>query len=218
MSIIKTVMFGAMLLLGLAAWAQEFPRIEVGADYSYVRFNPSTAYSKGHSANGGGGSAVFNLTSYLGIKMDLQGFGSNTTAFNIAPNPTFPNGAVGRVQGNLFTYLFGPQIKVRAHGLHPFGQLLFGGAHSNVYGNAFQALCQPTAGGCVGISGAPASNAFAMEFGGGLDIPINKSISFRPAEVDYLLTRFSNPLSGRNNQSSFRYTAGVVFTFGYAAH
>ena len=105
MSIIKTVMFGAMLLLGLAAWAQEFPRIEVGADYSYVRFNPSTAYSKGHSANGGGGSAVFNLTSYLGIKMDLQGFGSNTTGFNIAPNPTFPNGAGWQSSGQS-VYLF----------------------------------------------------------------------------------------------------------------
>jgi hypothetical protein len=217
MSIIKNVVFGSMLFLGLAAWAQEFPRIEVGADYSYVRFNPSTAYSKGHSGNGGGGSAVFNLTSFLGIKMDLQGFGSNTTGFNIAPNSTFPNGLHGSVQGNLFTYLFGPQVKVRAHGLHPFGQLLFGGAHSNVYGNAFKTLCQPIVGVC-GISGAPASNAFAMEFGGGVDIPINKTISFRPAEIDYLLTRFSNPLSGTNNQNNFRYSAGVVFTFGYAAH
>ena len=216
MSIIKSVTFGAMLFLGLAAVAQEFPRVEVGADYSYVRYAPSASYTKGHSLNGGGGSATFNLTSYLGIKMDLQGFKSNTTGFNIAPNSTFPSGLNGNVQGNLFTYLFGPQVKVRLHGLHPYGQLLFGGAHSNVYGNAFKTLCQPVT--PCSLSGAPASNTFAMEFGGGLDIPITKTISFKPAEIDYLLTRFSNPLSGRNNQSNFRYSAGVIFTFGYAAH
>ncbi len=217
MSIIKSVSFGAMLLLGLAAWAQEFPRVEVGADYSYARYAPSASYSKGHSLNGGGGSAVFNIDSFLGIKMDLQGYGSNLTGFNIAPNSTFPFGLQGNVQGNLFTYLFGPQVKIRTHGFQPFAQLLFGGAHSNVYGNAFRTLCQPIVGAC-GLSGAPASNSFAMEFGGGVDIPINKTISFRPAEIDYLLTRFSNPLSGTNNQNNFRYSVGVLFTFGYAAH
>jgi hypothetical protein len=216
MSIIKSMVFGSMLLLGLAACAQEFPRIEVGADYAYVRYSPSAAYTKGHSLNGGGGSGVFNITSYLGIKMDLQGFNSNTTGFNISPNAIYPNGLHGSVQGNLFTYLFGPQIKLRLHGLHPFGQLLFGGAHTNVYGNAFKTLCQPLT--PCGFSGAPSSNTGAMEFGGGLDIPINRTISFRPAEIDYLLTRFSNPLSGKNNQSNFRYSAGIVFTFGYTAH
>ena len=105
MSIIKGVTLGSMLLLGLAAWAQEFPRVEVGADYSYVRYAPSASYTKGHSLNGGGGSATYNFTSYLGIKMDLQGFNSNTTGFNIAPNSTFPNGLNGSVSGNLFTYL-----------------------------------------------------------------------------------------------------------------
>jgi hypothetical protein len=217
MSIIKSITFGTMLFLGLAAWAQEFPRVEVGADYSYVRYAPSASYSKGHSLNGGGGSATFNITSYLGIKMDLQGFNSNTTGFNIAPNSTFPNGLNGNVSGNLFTYLFGPQVKIRLHGFQPFGQLLFGGAHSNVYGNAFKTLCQPVAGACA-ISGSPDGNTGAMEFGGGLDIPITKTISFKPAEIDYLLTRFSNPLSGKNNQSNFRYSAGIVFTFGYTAH
>jgi hypothetical protein len=211
MNIIKAVIFGAILLLGLAAWAQEFPRAEVGFDYSYARYAPSASYSKGHSLNGGGGSATINFNEYLGLKMDLQGYGSNHTAFNIAPNATFPGGLSGDVQGNLFTYLFGPQLKVRAHNFQPFGHALFGGAHSNVYGNAFKTLCQPIVGGC-GLSKAPASDAFAMEFGGGLDIPINKTITFRPAEIDYLMTRFSNPLTGTNNQNNFRYAVGVLFT------
>jgi outer membrane protein with beta-barrel domain len=217
MKVTKVLTFGAILLLGMAAWAQEFPRAELGVDYSYARYSPSASYSKGHSLNGGGGSATVNINDYLGIRMDLQGYGSNLTSFNIPANPTFPSGLSGSVQGNLFTYLFGPQIKVRAHHFQPFGDLLFGGAHTNVYGNAFKQLCQPIAGGCA-LSKAPAADAFAMEFGGGVDIPINKWISFRPAEIDYLMTRFTNPISGTSNQNNFRYSVGLTFNLGHTSY
>ena len=211
----RTVLItGTILILGMAAWGQEFPRVDIGANYSYVRYGPSAPYSKGHSLNGGGGELNLNLNEFLGIKMDLQGYGSNLTEFNIAPNPTFPLGASGNVQGNLFTYLFGPQIKVRAHRFQPYAHLLFGGAHTNVYGNAFHTICQPIVGGCT-LSKAPAEDAFAMDFGGGVDIPINKYFAFRPAQVDYLLTRFHNPFTGDNNQNNFRYSAGIVLSFGH---
>jgi hypothetical protein len=214
MTKIKAILLAAsVLLLVLAATAQEFPKFEVGADYNYVRFAPGGPYTKGHSLNGGGGSFVYNWNEYLGIKADLQGYTSNKTGFNIPPNSVFPNGLNGNVQGNLFTYLFGPQFKVRTHKIQPFGHLLFGGAHTNVYSNAFKTLCQPIASGC-GVSKAPTAEAFAMDFGGGVDIPINKVISFRPAQIDYLLTRFSNPFSKTTNQNNFHYGVGVVFTLG----
>jgi hypothetical protein len=199
------------LLLGTTVWSQEWPKVEVGANYSYLRFAPSGPYTKGHSLNGGGGSIVYNWNEYLGIKLDLQGYTSNKTGFNIPPNPTFPSGLNGNVQGNMFTYLLGPQLKVRSHGIQPFGQLLFGGAHTNVYGNAFRTLCQPIVGGC-GITKAPTAEAFAMDFGGGVDIPLNKKVSFRPVQIDYLLTRYSNAFTKTNNQNNFRYSAGIVFT------
>jgi outer membrane protein with beta-barrel domain len=201
----------AFLLVGIPTWAQEWPKVEVGAGYSYMRFAPSGPYTKGHSLNGGGGSLVYNWNEYLGIQMELQGYTSNTTGFTIPPNSTFPRGLTGNVQGNLFTYLFGPQFKVRAHGIQPFAHLLFGGAHTNVYGNAFKTLCQPIVGNCV-VTKAPTANAFAMEFGGGIDIPINRTISFRPVQIDYVLTRFSNPFTKTNNQNNFHYSAGIVFT------
>jgi hypothetical protein len=53
-----------------------------------------------------------------------------------------------------------------------------------------------------------------MAIGGGLDIKINNSIAFRPVEIDYALTRYSNPLTSVNNQNHFRYLAGLVFRFG----
>jgi len=214
MQVRRVLICGTILLLGMAAWAQEFPRAEIGGNYSYARYAPSAPYSKGHSLNGGGGELNLNFNEYLSIKMDLQGYGSNLTGFNIAPNPIFPGGASGSISGNLFTYLFGPQIKVRAHHFQPFGHLLFGGAHTNVYGNAFKTLCQPIVNGCT-LSKSPSADAFAMDFGGGIDIPLGQHFAIRPAQVDYLLTRFSNPFTGSNNQNNFRYSAGILFAFGH---
>lgn len=214
MKITKLAVFGGVLLVGLGAWAQEYPLAEAGFDYSYARYAPSAAYTQGHSLNGGGGSFVYNISEYLGIKADFQGYGSNHTQFTIPPNVYFPGGGSGNVQGNLFTYLFGPQVKVRVPKLQPFAHLLFGGAHSNVYANAFKTICQPIVGGCT-FSKTPGGDAFAMAFGGGVDIPIGHSVSFRPAEIDYLLTNFVNQFNN-GVQNNFRYSAGINFSIGHS--
>jgi opacity protein-like surface antigen len=73
-----------------------------------------------------------------------------------------------------------------------------------------------------GIStGVRSANAFAMAFGGGLDIGVSKHFAIRAAQVDYLQTRFSptdaltTGLSSSVNdrQNSLRYQAGIVFRF-----
>jgi hypothetical protein len=49
------------------------------------------------------------------------------------------------VQGNLFTYMFGPQVKFRTQEFQLFAHVLFGAAHSNVYANlttAFRAMAE----------------------------------------------------------------------------
>ena len=80
-AISKAILAAAcIVLLTLSAAAQEFPRAELAIDYSFARYAPSAAYTKGHSLNGGGGALVYNLNQYLGLKMDLQGHGSNTLA------------------------------------------------------------------------------------------------------------------------------------------
>jgi len=201
MRITKLFAFCAVLLVGVAAWSQDFPRAEVAADYSYARFYPVSRGTQSLSLNGGGGALV-NVTNYFGIKMDLQGYGSN--------NITWTNSAGGvlKAQGNLFTYMFGPQIKFRTPKFQPFAQWLLGAAHTNVYGNLTNAC-----GGSCSASGSPAGNAFAMAMGGGIDIPINKTFQFRPVEIDYLMTRFTNQFNN-SSQNNFRYSAGVNFTFG----
>ncbi len=207
MKLTKSIVFVAVLLFGLSALAQDFPKIEVSADYSYARYAASHAYTSSYSLNGGGGAVDFNFTPHLGIKMDLQGYGSNTQRFTApAGSAICPLGCSANVQGNLFTYLFGPQIGIRTGKIRPYGQVLLGGAHSNVYGNL------GLVSGVV-FSKAPSGNSFALAAGGGVDIAINHSgtIAFRPAEIDYLYTRFNN--SASSGQNSFQYKAGVVFNF-----
>lgn len=209
---LKYSLIATVVLLAVGAWSQEFPAGELNLDYSYVRYAPNVPGSRGHSFNGGGGSIVFDLNRYLGIKADFQGYGSTTSNFVIAPNATFPTGVNANVQGNLFTYLFGPQIKVHAHRAQPFVHMLFGGAHSNVYANAFKNICLANAGVCA-FSTAPSNNTFAFAFGGGIDIPIGHSVAIRPAEIDYLYTNFSNRFNN-SNQNNFRYSGGITFNLG----
>jgi len=72
MNLNKILVVGAILLLGVTAWAQEFPKAEVGFNYSYARYATSVSYSKGHSLNGGGGSVVLNWNEYLGMDKKLR--------------------------------------------------------------------------------------------------------------------------------------------------
>jgi hypothetical protein len=43
------------------------------------------------------------------------------------------------------------------------------------------------------------SNAFAASFGGGLDVKLFQRLSWRPSQVEYLLTRFPETTTNRQN-------------------
>jgi len=106
----------------------------------------------------------------------------------------------------MFTYLFGPQVNLPLTKKRFFGEALFGGAHTDAYANLFRD---------AHITGLSASNnGFAMAIGGGLDIGISRHVGLRPAQFDYFLTRYEWKALGINNQSNFRYQAGLVFLFG----
>jgi len=204
---------GIILLFGTVAFAQDYPKIEVPLDYSYMRFNPeNNRIVSSFSLNGGGGGVVVYITHAIGIEGEFQGYGSLSKTFNFpaTANSPCPLGCTVKADGNLFTYNVGPVFKFRAHErFEPFLETLFGGAHSNTYQNLFKA-CQNT---CI-TTNNPSNNAFDFILGGGVDIPLSKSIAFRPAQFDFVLTRFGNSFTkGNNNQSNFRYQAGLVFRF-----
>jgi opacity protein-like surface antigen len=214
MRIKSVIVLAIVLLFGTKAFAQDYPKVEVLADYSYIHANPqNNNIIKPFSLNGGGGSAAFYFSRFIGIEGEFEGYGSFNHSIVIpGGSAACPAGCVVVASGNLFTYNVGPVVKYRTSHFEPFVEALFGGAHSNFYGNVFTS-CGGTLG-CVAASSSPSNNAFDFLIGGGLDIPITKSIAFRPVQFDYLLTRFGTGFTGgNNNQSNLRYQAGVTFRF-----
>jgi peptidoglycan-associated lipoprotein len=70
-------------------------------------------------------------------------------------------------------------------------------------------------------TGLTSANAFAMAFGGGVDLGLTRHLAIRVAQVDFLRTQFNATdalLAGLssnlgNRQNSMRYSAGIVFRF-----
>jgi len=216
MKLIAALVVVTVALTGPPAWSQEHPKVEVSVDYSFLHFQAidyesfdgKFEFGRAYNLNGGGGSFVYNFGPVIGLKAEFQGYAKETRTVVVPPGNAFnPAGASAGVEGNIFTYMFGPQFCKRSGIFRPYGQALFGGAHSDVYSKAYSDL------GFTQFGSAPSSNAFAMDFGAGLDIAVSPRFSIRPIEASYLYTRFNNHLSSEN-QNSTRFQAGVVFNMG----
>jgi hypothetical protein len=119
----------------------------------------------------------------------------------------------------MFTYTAGPVLRFRVKRVNPFAELLFGGAHNNVYADIYKSCFANRE--CINLSKMPNNNAFDFIIGGGVDIPFKEHIAIRLAQVDYEPSRFGNSLkvttSGYSSigsiQSNLRAQAGIVFKF-----
>jgi len=192
------------LLVTMTAVAQDYPKFEVPVGFSFVNVHPGISQLTSFNVFGGGGGFVYNVTPWIGIKADFAGY----TQGSGLKNQLTSLGYAGQANGNVFTYMFGPQIKKHSGKLQPFGEALFGAAHSNLYGQIYTAQTGL-------VSASSNNNAFAMQFGGGLDYALTPHIQLRPVEVDYLYTRFGvNGTSYTGSQNNFKYFAGLNFTFG----
>jgi opacity protein-like surface antigen len=172
-------------LFGAIAQAQETPKVDIFAGYSYLRENPSTSGVSSFSLNGGSASFAYNANSWLSGVADFGAYHNG----NILGTGT---------SGTLSTYLFGPRVSYRHSGrITPFGEVLFGVAHAG-----------------ASIAGASGSdNAFAMSLGGGVDYKLTDRFAIRPIKVDYLMSRFSETGSGAQTQNNLRVSTGIVFHF-----
>jgi len=205
------IALGIILLFGTKVNAQDYPKAEATVNYSYIRFVPqNNDILQSFSLNGGGGNVALYFGHAFGLQADFQGYGSQTRHFVLPASVC--SGCVGSIQANLFTYNIGPIVKFRTSHFEPFVETLFGGAHSNAGGNLFKA-CNGL-GGCIGSDKSPSNNAFDFIIGGGVDVPVTKEIAIRVGQFDYILTRFGTGFTGgNNNQSNFRFNAGVNFRF-----
>jgi hypothetical protein len=211
MKSIKYVIFSIVVVCAPAAFGQRF---EAYGNYSYMQFNPTLTGLQSRAFNGGGGGVEVNFGKIFGIKGDFQGYGSTqwtitNTGPVVTPHGTIPAGTFTS-SGNMFTYMFGPVIRVPTHHVTVFGEVLFGGSNTNGYSGLTSAI--NAGGGTIQVNGT--QHPFTMAFGGGLDVNMSKHVALRLGEFDYVLSRYTNPLTNTNNQNNFRYLGGIVFRFG----
>lgn len=179
-------LLAVLSLCGTVTYAQDNPKVDVFAGYSYMRDNPGPTSGESFSLNGGSVSVDYHINGWLGAVADFGGY---------------HNGDVRGtgMTGTLTTYMFGPRVTLRSfHKITPFAQTLFG------FGR-----------GTSDVSGTLTGNqnAFAMAVGGGVDYKINNRLSVRPLQVDYLLTRFTQGTTSNQTENNLRASAGIVVHF-----
>ena len=153
------------------AVAQEYAKVEVPVGFSFVNVHPDLTPITNFNVFGGGGGFVYDSSSTLRVEADFNGYvqGSGLRSGLIGAGYT-----VGNLQGNVFTYMFGPQFKKPLGETATLAQALLGAAHST-YASIYNTS--------HGASASSNNNAFAMEFGGGLDFSLTRTIQLRPAET-----------------------------------
>lgn len=118
--------FAGILLMAGSAHAQETPKAEISAGYSYLRLGGSG----GVNQNGGNVSVAGNLNRWFGIVGDVGFY--HAAPFGVGVNTT--------------TFMAGPRISVRSSSrATPFVQVLFGGAHLAAGLNGFSSSVTPFA-------------------------------------------------------------------------
>jgi cytochrome oxidase assembly protein ShyY1 len=179
----------------------ESPKATIFGGYSYLRNNSN-------GFNGWTGQGTYNFTRNFGLTADFAGNYRTLDSATIL-------GFGASTNQHMYTYMFGPTATAYFGKSSIFAHALFGQAHSSLGAG----VSIPIIGGIS--TGVRSANAFAMAFGGGLDIGVSKHFAIRAAQVDYLQTRFSptdaltTGLSSSVNdrQNSLRYQAGIVFRF-----
>ncbi len=199
-------------LFGLCASAEDFPPTgDVFIGYSFLRVN-SAQQVPAFTANGGIGTMAWNINNHLGIEVEFGGY---------------HNGNVNNLQFDTttYSYLFGPRVAYgRVKRFDPYVHGLFGIIHGTTSIAASSILIPTTQTVPVPSSGRYASSqtTFGMAIGGGIDIKVRNRILFRPAQIDYVLSRFETPTflgqgqvgpSSTRTQNHFRYAVGFAFTF-----
>lgn len=101
-----------MLILPLSALAQEDPKAEVFAGYSYLRTFEGEDSVNAHGFNG---SVAGNFNKHFGVVAD---FG-------------FHRASESGISANSTTYMFGPRISGRSDKVDPFVHALFGGVRAS---------------------------------------------------------------------------------------
>jgi hypothetical protein len=191
----KILAFSVMMLAGRLAWAQDYPRFELSAGYSYGSVD-TQGYSTQRDAQGWSGSLTANVKKWVGMETEVSGR-YNALRFDFQGSSLTYNSAY-------YTFLAGPRLAHRRGKATPFVHALFGVDRAPAYDNT---VYDPA----TLVATTPYVTGFATAAGGGLDYALSRRLSFR-SQGDYFFTRHATTLAPTPN--NFRVMAALVFTFG----
>jgi len=174
---------------GAPAAEQPLPA-ELAIDYTYMHSNAPPGGCGCFMLNGASGTVDWSVKpKNFALVADL----TITTATKI--DSTDYNLTLG-----IFTVGARYRIPAGHSRIHPYVQAMVGGAHAS------GSLTLPP-----NPAYSDASLAFAANMGGGADIRLNRRLSLRLVEADYLVTTFDN--TSNNHQNNTRLSTGVVIHF-----
>jgi len=182
---------------------RDYSRYEFVGGYAYERAsNNAQTFDKNGNAKFNGATVSFdekyqsyngftaefnqNITRHVGIVTSFTGTYDTSAYVNVKTGRAF-NASVQR-----YDLLIGPRYNWRLSGVTPFVHALAGITHMRV---SFDDALSPA---------KKADTAFAMAFGGGLDVHAGEHIDIRAVQVDYLPTFFNS-----THQNNMRVSAGV---------
>jgi hypothetical protein len=97
-----------------------------------------------------------------------------------------------------YTFVFGPTFSIRREHATIFAHTLFGENSTNLV-----------------TGGGSSDSAFAMAWGGGIDVNINHTFAVRLGQLDWLYTRHDlSFLGAKNFQNNIRYAGGITINLG----
>ena len=205
----------AVILCSFYALAQDYPKAEVYGGFSLLHLDtegakvPAGAPAGTSIKNwypGWEAAGQYNLTKMLGVKADFSGeYGKPVSV----PGVTVPS-------LRFYTFLAGPVITFRGDRFSPFVHAGFGVNHLSLTsypgGLKFEGVTVPNTG--------YSENAFAMAYGGGLDVKLTHHFAWRLGQFDYVYTKHCLATNGTCNlgvdsapaahQNNFRFSTGIV--------
>jgi opacity protein-like surface antigen len=190
--IITTFLIACSASLSLAQKPGEQPKNEFFAGYSYhsADINTLTVDPRRTGQNGVNLEYTRNITRHIGITGDASAHFHRDTRSTSIGTFTSKRDQYFLLGGLQFKAGNGKRMQPFAHAL--FGASLFRGFTSDIR----------TSGNVYTIDDA---TSFAMAFGGGLDVRVNKRIDLRLIQADYTPTFF-----GSGRQDNFRLSVGII--------
>ena len=147
------------------------------------------------------------------MSFSLISLAQNTFSVFVAPeyrvgNFTHSVNAPGWEVSGTYNFVSKFGMTADADGVYHNGSATYGA----LFGPQFTLVTKPKFDayihGLAGIAHGNSTSAFSYAFGGGVDIPVSKSWSIRPAQLDYLAVN-----APKGYVSTLRYSGGLVFKF-----